>query len=163
MALEIERRFLVRAAMLPPLSDGRHYEQCYLSDIPSVRVRLIDDKEAFLTIKTEGGMTREEYEYAIPVDDARDLMRLTPWSVVAKTRFKLPLDGLVWEVDRYDGDNGGLWSAEVELPSEDTAVELPGWLAREVTEERRFNNANLAMNPLNTWPDCAELLALVAS
>ena len=163
MALEIERRFLVRSRLLPTLGEGRRIEQVYLSDVPSVRIRLIDDTDAFITIKSEGGMTRQEYEYAIPAEDARSLRLLTPWSVVAKTRYKLALDGLTWEIDCYDGDNAGLWSAEVELESEDVAVTLPGWIATEVTEERRFNNANLAMNPLPKWPDGEQLLALVSS
>jgi adenylate cyclase len=128
-----------------------------------VRVRLIEDANGFVTIKTPGGITREEYEYAIPQEDARDLLRLTPWSVIAKTRYKLPLDGLVWEVDHYEGDNAGLWSAEVELESEDAAVTLPAWLADEVTEERRFNNVNLAQHPVSTWPDRERILAIVSS
>jgi adenylate cyclase len=163
MPLEIERRFLVRARLLPSLGAGRRYEQAYLSADPEVRVRLIEDANGFVTIKTPGGITREEYEYAIPQEDARDLLRLTPWSVIAKTRYKLPLDGLVWEVDHYEGDNAGLWSAEVELESEDAAVALPAWLADEVTEERRFNNVNLARHPVSTWPDRERILAIVSS
>jgi adenylate cyclase len=163
MPLEIERRFLVRARLLPPLGAGRRYTQAYLSASPEVRVRLIDGSDAFVTIKTDGGLTREEYEYPIPPEDARDLLRLTPWSVIAKTRYKLPLDGLVWEIDCYEGDNAGLWSAEVELESEDASVTLPPWLANEVTEERRFNNRNLAQQPLSAWPDREHLLAIVSS
>jgi adenylate cyclase len=163
MSLEIERRFLVRARFLPVLEGGRRIEQAYLGASPEVRIRLIDGASAFITIKTDGGITREEYEYAIPPDDARHLLRLTPWSVVAKTRYKLPLDGLVWEIDRYDGDNAGLWSAEVELDAEDAAVTLPPWLAGEVTEQRRFNNVNLAQHPLDTWQDRADVLRIVES
>jgi adenylate cyclase len=163
MPLEIERRFLVKARLLPPLAAGRHYEQAYLSASPEVRVRLIDGESAFVTIKTDGGITREEYEYPIPPEDARDLLRLTPWSVVAKTRYKLPLDRLVWEIDFYEGDNAGLWSAEVELESEDAPVTLPAWLADEVTEQRRFNNVSLAQQPLAAWPDRERILTIVSS
>jgi adenylate cyclase len=163
MPLEIERRFLVRARLLPQLEGGRRIEQAYLGAHPELRVRLIDGESAFVTIKTDGGITREEYEYPIPPQDARDLLRLTPWSVVTKTRYKLPLDGLVWEIDRYEGENAGLWSAEVELESEDAAVTLPPWLADEVTEQRRFNNVNLAQHPLPTWEDGARVLAIIES
>jgi len=163
MPLEIERRFLVKARLLPPLGEGRRYQQAYLSASPEVRVRLIGGDAAVITIKTEGGITREEYEYSIPPEDARELLRLTPWSVIAKTRYKLPLEGLTWEIDGYEGDNAGLWSAEVELESEDVAVTLPDWLADEVTEERRFNNLHLAQEPLSTWPDRGRILSLVSS
>jgi CYTH domain-containing protein len=167
MPLEIERRFLVRSRLLPPLGTGRRLEQAYLSQAPEVRVRLITDAAqtatGFITVKTDGGITRAEYEYPVPPDHAREMLQLTPWSVIAKTRYKLPLDGLVWEIDAYEGANAGLWSAEVELDSEDTAVTLPPWLAAEVTEERRFNNRNLAQHPLATWPDRDRILALVAS
>jgi adenylate cyclase len=163
MPLEIERRFLVRSRLLPDLGQGRRMEQAYLSQSPEVRVRLIDDTHGYITVKTDGGITREEYEYEIPPEHARAMLRLTPWSVIAKTRYKLPLDGRVWEIDRYDADNAGLWSAEVELDSEDAAVTLPPWLADEVTEERRFNNRNLAQNAFAGWPDRERLLAVIAS
>ena len=163
MPLEIERRFLVRARLLPSLVDGRRYQQAYLSADPEVRVRLVQDSEAFVTIKSGGGLTRQEFEYPVPPDHARQLLQLTPWSVIAKTRYKLPRDGLVWEIDCYEGDNAGLWSAEVELESEDTEVRLPEWLADEVTEERRFNNVNLAQHPLTQWQDRDRLLALISS
>ena len=163
MPLEIERRFLVHARRLPSLGEGRRYEQAYLSASPEVRVRLIDGAAAYVTIKTGSGLIRGEYEYPIPPEDARELLRLTPWSAIVKTRFKLPLNGLVWEVDHYEGDNAGLWSAEVEIESEDTAVTLPDWLAQEVTEEPRFNNVNLAQHPLATWPDRDHLLGIVSA
>jgi adenylate cyclase len=126
-------------------------------------VRLIDGVSAFVTIKSDGGITREEYEYPIPPKDARDLLRLTPWSVVAKTRYKLALDGLIWEIDCYEGDNAALWSAEVELESEDAPVTLPKWLADEVTDQRCFDNVSLAQQPFSTWPDRERVLAIVSS
>jgi adenylate cyclase len=165
MALEIERRFLVKLKDLPPLPEGKRIDQGYLSATPEVRIRVVDDTSAVVTIKSDGGMTREEYEYAIPVEDARRMLKLTPWSVVSKTRYKLPLDGLTWEIDQYYGDNDGLWSAEVEVESEDAAaaVKLPPWLALEVTEQRRFNNVSLAQAPFSGWPDAEHFLGLVSS
>jgi adenylate cyclase len=153
MPLEIERQFLVRVRLLPRLEDGRRIEQAYLSASPEVRVRLSGDDSAYITVKSDGGITREEYEYAIPVDDARSMLSLTPWFPILKTRFRLRIDGHVWEIDRYDGENEGLWSAEVELESEDEALELPAWLGEEVTEQQRFRNKNLAQQPFATWAD----------
>lgn len=162
MPLEIERRFLVRVRLLPELTGGHRIEQAYLSSSPEVRVRLLDDT-AFITVKSEGGITREEYEYPIPVEDARSMLRLAPGSEITKTRYRLPLAGHVWEIDRYDGNNEGLWAAEVELGAEDEAVELPAWLAEEVTEESRFKNKNLAQQPFSAWPDRDRLLAIIAT
>lgn len=165
MALEIERRFLVKQKDLPPLGEGKRIEQAYLSATPEVRIRVVDDRSAVVTIKSDGGMTREEYEYPIPVEDARRMLQLTPWAVVSKTRYKLPLDGLTWEIDQYYGDNDGLWSAEVEVESEDAAaaVTLPPWLGLEVTEQRRFNNVSLAQAPFTSWPDAQHFLGLLSS
>ena len=161
MPLEIERQFLVRVRLLPKLEGGRRIEQAYLSASPEVRVRLIDDDRAYITVKSDGGITREEYEYPIPPDHARSMLDLTPWFPILKTRYSLELDGHVWEIDRYDGENEGLWSAEVELASEDEVLELPAWLGEEVTDERRFKNKNLAQQPFATWADRARYLALL--
>ena len=163
MPLEIERQFLVRVRLLPRLESGRRIEQAYLSASPEVRVRLIGDDRAYITVKSDGGITREEYEYAIPVDEARSMLNLTPWFPILKTRFSLELDGHVWEIDRYDGENEGLWSAEVELGSEDEALELPEWLGEEVTEQRRFKNKNLAQQPFATWADRERFIAALSS
>ena len=161
MPLEIERHFLVKVRLLPRLEDGRRLEQAYLSASPEVRVRLIGEDRAYITVKSDGGITREEYEYTIPVDHARSMLNLTPWSPIRKTRYSLPLDGHVWEIDRYDGENEGLWSAEAELSSEDEALALPEWLGEEVTEQRRFKNKNLAQQPFSTWADRERYIALL--
>lgn len=163
MSLEIERQFIVRKRLLPPLTNGRRIEQAYLSTDPEVRVRVVDGERASLTVKSDGSISREEYEYTIPVDDAKALLRLTPWSVIVKTRYRLTLDGHDWEIDRYEGDNEGLWSAELELAAEDEAIDLPPWLAQEVTEESRFKNKNLARQPIASWPDRERILAIVDS
>jgi adenylate cyclase len=163
MPLEIERHFLVRVRLLPKLEGGQRIEQAYLSASPEVRVRLIGDDRAYITVKSDGGITREEYEYPVPVDHARSMLNLTPWFPILKTRFSLKLDGHVWEIDRYDAENEGLWSAEVELSSEDEALELPAWLGEEVTDERRFRNKNLAHQPLTTWADRARYILALSS
>jgi adenylate cyclase len=154
MPLEIERQFLVRIRLLPALPAGRRIEQAYLSPSPEVRIWLISDDRAY---------TREEYEYAIPVPEARSMLELTPWFPILKTRYSLRLDGHTWEIDRYDAENEGFWSAEVELESEDEPLDLPHWLGDEVTDERRFKNKNLAQQPFATWPDRERFLALLTA
>jgi adenylate cyclase len=160
MPLEIERQFLIRTRLLPPLSNGHRIEQAYLSVLPEVRIRVIDEG-AFVTIKSEGSITREEYEYAIPPEDARLMLGLTPWFPVLKTRYRLPVENHTWEIDRYEGENDGLWSAEVELASEREPIDLPDWIGDEVTDQQRFKNKNLAQQPFATWPDREEFLSQI--
>jgi CYTH domain-containing protein len=159
MPLEIERHFLVKVRLLPQLEGGNRLEQAYLSVTPEVRVRVVGDERAYITIKSEGNIRREEYEYAVPVDHARSMLALTSWAAIRKTRYSLPLGNHVWEIDRYDGENEGLWSAEAEMASEDDDLVLPPWLGEEVTEDNRFRNKNLAQQPFSAWPDRERYLA----
>jgi adenylate cyclase len=110
-----------------------------------VRVRSKDDREALITLKgAVRGMTRAEYEYDIPISDARELLVMAEPHVIEKVRHLVPFGGLVWEVDEFAGRHEGLVIAEVELESEGQAVELPEWIGREVTEDDRYYNASLS-------------------
>ena len=155
MALEIERKFLVRRAAWQPPQTGTRYRQGYLSTDParSVRIRL-SDTDAWLTIKgMTVGMTRSEYEYPIPVADASEMLdRLCRRPLIEKTRYRIEVGGLVWEVDEFDGANAGLIIAEVELADERQPVELPDWVDREVTADPRYYNASLVERPYGEWP-----------
>lgn len=125
-----------------------------------MRVRIEDDARSFLTVKSaEPGPSRQEYEYPVPLADAEALIALCQGSVLHKTRFKAPHAGRTWEVDVYSGDNEGLVTAEIELATEDEAVDLPGWLGPEVTGAARFYAARLAHHPFASWSD-AERLAV---
>lgn len=157
MALEIERKFRVR-------SDGwkrhvvrtRHLRQAYLTknDRLSTRVRIDDDRTATLTIKTtRSGIERNEYEFPIPVDDARELMDHREGAIISKVRHIVRNGGLNWEIDVFDGDNSGLVIAEIELDRADRIIELPAWIGEEVTDDRRFYNADLAKHPYASWPE----------
>ena len=159
MAEEIERKFLV-------ISDGWRngatgsalLRQGYLSSNAkaTVRVRIRDDASAVLTLKGETvGISRAEYEYAIPVADARELLDMAEPHVVEKRRHDVPFAGLVWEVDVFEGRHAGLVIAEVELEHEQQAVELPDWVGAEVTQDDRYANASLsrAEGPPGVDPD----------
>jgi adenylate cyclase len=159
--LEVERQFLVKVPLLPELGRPREIVQVYLSLEPEVRVRLIADA-AFLTIKSSGDLAREEYEYSIPAEDARSIVRLAPYPPIEKRRFRLPVGDLVWEIDQYEGENAGLWSAEVELEDGGQDIDAPAWLGTEVTYDARFKNKNLARRPLSQWPDRETVLAGLA-
>jgi CYTH domain-containing protein len=127
--------------------------QVYLVILPDkvVRVRIADDK-AFLTIKGNlKGITRDEFEYPIPVDDAKELLKMGGEYRVEKTRYIQEIDGKKWEIDVFHGKNSGLVVAEIELRSESEKIELPEWIIREVSSDERYFNFNLATKPYTTW------------
>jgi len=153
MGIEIERKFLVTGeGWRQP--DAQWLSQGYLSRDPlrTVRVRVAGE-EAFLTIKgkTEG-IARPEFEYPIPIADARALLALCDGPLVEKFRHRVAWGGLVWEVDEFHAANAGLVVAEVELASAEQAFAPPPWLGVEVSHDPRYFNANLAQHPYSAWP-----------
>ncbi|MBB3457727.1 CYTH domain-containing protein [Rhizobium sp. BK313] len=147
MAKEIERKFLVRGDHWRDLvSEKLTLRQAYVAsmDDRSVRVRLTNDTVATLTMKIGRAMTRDEFEYEIPVADAEELLGNAIGLVIEKTRYKVPFRGFVWEVDVFRGAHRGLVIAEVEMEDESDDPELPDWVGREVTGEYRYSNQALA-------------------
>lgn len=148
MALEIERKFLVTGDGWKALVESSGLlRQGYLSSNAkaTVRVRSWDDARAVLTLKGRTtGMSRAEYEYDIPMDDAREMLEMARPHVLEKRRHIVPVGGLTWEVDVFEGRHLGLIIAEVELESEDQRVELPDWVGTEVTDDDRYFNASLS-------------------
>jgi CYTH domain-containing protein len=154
MGQEIERKFLLAGDGWREGAQGVHYRQGYLSTHPdrNVRVRTKGEK-ATLTIKGRTtGISRSEYEYAIPVDDARSLLdELCEKPLIEKVRYTVDYGGLEWVIDEFEGENEGLLLAEVELESEGQVVELPPWIGEEVSDDLRYYNANLVTNPFCRW------------
>ena len=163
MGVEIERKFLVtndgwRAAArrVVPMAQG------YLNDLAmveagamnaSVRVRIEGD-EARLNIKSrELGASRQEFEYPIPVADARALLALCVGGLVDKRRHEVEFEGRLWEVDEFLGANAGLVVAEIELSAVEETFARPGWLGAEATHARRYYNLALASRPYSRWSD----------
>lgn len=156
MAKEIERKFLVEGDFMPYVTHSSHIVQGYVakSDSLTLRIRTRDDK-GFLTIKgrsNAAGMSRDEWEYEIPVEEARELLRFSH-GVIDKTRHLVPVGEHTFEVDCFYGANEGLIMAEVELKDEDEPFEHPAWLGREVTGDRRYYNSQLLRNPYTTWEE----------
>ncbi|MBF0426558.1 MAG: CYTH domain-containing protein [Magnetococcales bacterium] len=154
MGREIERKFLVVGEAWRSLARGISYRQGFLSTDRArvVRVR-IAGAEATLTVK---GMTdnlaRPEFEYPIPLDDARFLLdHLCLRPLIEKTRYRIPLGTVVWEVDAFDGENRGLVLAEVELAHVDQTFPLPEWVGKEVSHDPRYFNSNLIAHPYCRW------------
>jgi adenylate cyclase len=153
MAKEIERKFLVHPRKWSDLGPGLAIRQGYLcsSKQSSVRVRTYGDK-AFLTIKgSTSGVTRDEYEYEIPINDAHEILNLCENPPIEKTRYRIVFKGHTWEVDEFTAENRGLTVAEVELKNAKEQVELPDWIDREVSGDPRYFNSNLSVKPFSTW------------
>lgn len=155
MTAEIERKFLVTDASWDDGSPGERIAQGYLTLDPdrSVRVRLADEK-AWITIKgrTES-ITRAEFEYAIPADDARKLLDICLPSVIDKTRHRIRFRDHLWEIDVFHGANEGLVLAEVELADESVSPELPPWAGADVSADFRYYNTSLATHPFREFRD----------
>lgn len=154
MPQEIERKFLVNSDEWRAGAQGEIYKQGYIvSDAQrSVRVRVICDR-AYLTIKSGvKGISRAEFEYKIPLTDAQEMLdTLCQPPLIEKTRYKISINGLIWEVDEFAGANAGLILAEVELTDEAQIIELPTWIGEEVSHDSRYFNSNLARVPYSTW------------
>lgn len=149
MPIEIERKFLVENdTWMSHATLNFKVKQGYLSVARDcvTRVRILDDFQAFLTVKAKGhGISRPEFEYEIPLQDGLDMMALCDGRTIEKTRHIVPVDGkLQWEIDVFEGRYDGLIIAEIELNSEDEAFNIPDWLGPEVTDNYIYTNAYLA-------------------
>ena len=153
MGKEIERKYLVRDDSYKELGEGTLFRQGYLNSAKErvVRVRTMGDKAALTVKGVTVGATRLEFEYEIPLEDARQLLELCEQPLIEKTRYKVSAEGLLWEIDEFHGVNQGLTVAECELESEDQAVTKPAWVGEEVTGDPRYFNSNLIANPYTTW------------
>jgi CYTH domain-containing protein len=155
MGKEIEKKYLIdhekwQKAMKP---QGEFYRQGYLlaERGKTIRVRLTE-KSGYLTIKGKmTGITTPEFEYPIPILDAKELLDTLCTSEIIKIRYKINYHNKIWEIDEFLGDNKGLIIAEIELKSEDEKYELPDFILQEVTGDKRYYNAQLSVNPFNTW------------
>ena len=153
MATEIERKFLVEGARIAEWGKGVVIQQGYLArgEEATCRVRVADEN-GYLTIKgkTEG-ISRQEFEYAIPVEEARTLLTLCEGGIISKTRWRVPYEGKIWEVDVFDGENAGLIIAEIELESEQEIFTKPPWISDEVSDDPRYFNGALSRYPFSSW------------
>ena len=155
MAIEIERKFLVNNDSWRKQADKSIVmSQGYLvgSDKASVRIRLAGDS-AWLNIKSATlDVTRREYEYAIPVADAQEMLaNLCDKPLIEKVRHYVPYGQHTWEVDVFEGDNAGLIVAEIELAQADESFAKPSWLGEEVSADTRYYNVCLVKHPYKDW------------
>lgn len=148
MGVEIERKFLViNEDWRVQATANTELVQAYLAieGAVSVRVRISDGERARLTLKAgDVGRVRSEFEYDIPLVDARELVELARPFTIEKTRYQVPIGEHVWEVDVFSGRHQGLVIAEIELCNAAESFAVPPWLGREVTEDAAYYNSTLA-------------------
>lgn len=151
MLQEIERKFLVAGEFKSSATTSMRITQGYLCSVPerTVRVRIMGEK-AFITVKgksSDSGASRFEWEKEITVEEAGKLLALCEPGIIDKTRYIVDVEGYIYEVDEFYGDNEGLVLAEIELSSEQQTFVKPEWLGREVTDDPRYYNSMLVKNP----------------
>ncbi|WP_299250713.1 CYTH domain-containing protein [uncultured Cytophaga sp.] len=157
MALEIERKFLVDHSQWNTLKKPlpNYFIQGYLHSEPgkTIRVRATNFK-GFITIKgksTADGLSRSEFEYEIPKQEALELLSTFTEKTIEKNRYEIRFEGNLWEVDVFEGDNAGLIVAEIELESAEQSFKKPDWVVEEVTSDFRYFNSALIEKPFKDW------------
>jgi adenylate cyclase len=150
MAKEIERRFLVEGtAWRERVHATSSLEQFYVAAAPdrSVRIRISDGSRALLTLKFGGqALSRDEFEYPVPLADAHEMRAFALGNLIAKTRHKIEVAGYLYEVDVFAGKLAGLVIAELETPDQVADADLADWLGREITGEAAYYNTMLALS-----------------
>lgn len=156
MNIEIERKFLIKNDAFKKVAfQQKIIKQGYLNSDKNRTVRIrISDNQGFIAIKgasNESGITRFEWEKEISIEEATQLLALCEPTIIEKTRF-LVKNGLhIFEVDEFDGENKGLFIAEIELNFETESFEKPFWLGKEVTGNSKYYNSYLSKFPFSTW------------
>lgn len=149
LAIEIERKFLVRE--LPENLenyDAVRIEQGYLAATEEGEVRLRRQGGIHtVTLKSGRGLARGEDEATLDEEQFSVLWPLTEGKRVTKIRYLIPLEMGILELDVFQGELEGLCLAEIEFASVEDAVKFspPDWLGRDVTQDERYKNKNLAL------------------
>ena len=156
MGLETEHKFLLKnSGWKKFVTSSMPIIQGYFAvSGATVRVRIAGEN-AFLTIKgkSSSDFTRSEFEYPIPVADARKMLdEFCGTRIVEKVRHIVPAEnGLVWEIDEYSALNAGLFTAEIELPCAGVCYHTPEWLGMDVSDAPEYSNGALSRNPYTLW------------
>ena len=153
MGQEIERKFLVQGISWRS-GAGTLIRQGYLHNEVNETVRVRTKGEhAYLTIKgSTTGITRPEFEYEIPLEEANEILdELCQKPLIEKTRYNVYVGSFKWEIDEFLGENAGLVVAEIELEDEGQEFIKPDWLGDEVSDDFRYQNANLVKHPYSQW------------
>ncbi len=155
MGIEIEKKFLLKNDDWKKESDeGEQFRQGYMSgsNRSSIRIRVAGDR-ANINIKSATlGVTRKEYEYEIPVEDANEMLdSMCERPFIEKRRHFVQRGPHIWEIDVFEGDNEGLVVAEIELSDPDEPFDIPSWIGEEVSEDPKYYNVCLVNHPYKDW------------
>lgn len=144
--MEIERKFMVK--VLPSLENipFKRIRQGYVTLNPELRIRQADDKY-YLTKKGEGYLVREEEEFEVSTAEGEEYFSRCENRLVYKTRYYIPYEKYIVELDIYEKKHKGLIVCEVEFESVEDAKSfiLPSWFGEEITENREYRNKYLAL------------------
>ncbi len=148
--MEIERKFLIRR--LPENYTScpfRQIEQGYLNMDPVVRIRR-DSDQYYLTYKSSGFLTREEYNFPINKESYLHMRDKTDGFLITKKRYLIPYQSYMIELDIFENHHAPLILAEVEFPTEQEALafEPPAWFCRDVTTCPEYTNSYLSRHPI---------------
>ena len=154
MALEIERRFLVKNDDWKEFITKKTFiEQGYLSyklDDWIIRIRFNGANFKIALKKHIKNFTNFEFEYLIPNSDGEKIMsNLT--NTIKKDRFFLEVEKKQWIVDSFKEKNFPLQIAEIELSKEDEEFTLPSFVSKEITGLQNLSNFSLTSHPLSKW------------
>ena len=154
MALEIERRFLIKNDNWKEFINKKiPIEQGYLSksiDDWIIRIRLTGEKSKIALKKHIKGFTNFEFEYSIPRRDAETIMSNLS-NTIKKDRFFLKIENKSWIIDCFKENNYPLEIAEIELSDELEDFSLPSFISKEITGLNHYSNFNLANKPFSEW------------
>ena len=159
MGIEIERKFILKNDDWKPLVTKTHViRQGYLqsgmeaAQKSSVRIRISNNKANINVKSVELTTIRQEFEYEIPLADAQQMLStLCDETIIEKTRYHVPYASHLWEIDIFEGLNEGLQIAEIELKDPDETFEIPDWIGKEVSDDKRYYNIYLLKTPYIMW------------
>ena len=156
MALEIERRFLIKNDNWRKFIIKKIYiEQGYLSkslDGWIIRIRITGKNSKIALKKHIKGFTNFEFEYTIPRSDAETIMSNLS-KTIKKERFFLEVEKKSWIIDCFKENNYPLEIAEIELSNEEEDLFLPSFISKEITGLIHYSNFSLANNPFSQWKE----------
>ena len=153
MNIEIERKFLIEELPLK-FEETIHIRQYYLSNSQNLvqRLRIFNQEKAIMSFKEKTSkISKYEFEYTIPLKDANKMISIADVPFIDKKRHIIHIDSLKWEIDEFLDKNKGLIIAEVELKTENQSISIPNWVGKEVTDDRKYYNYNLALKPYILW------------
>lgn len=155
MGLEIEKKWVIDKDKIPyDLSKADCFEikQTYINYTPEIRVREIKNNGVvwyMMAIKryvNDDALTREESDFYITQKEYESTVGKGLDNTIYKKRYQFEVDGLTYAVDIFEGDLEGLAYLEIEFESEELAnsFETPDWIIKDVTNDRRYKNQELA-------------------